>query len=119
MIPGGSGIELTYDKLDFFIERCIEVISYCHTVLSSHAQLQVRLSEADKQISAIKQGLATVVPIDLLQLWSWDDLEFAVTGNRTMDVELLKKHTTINKNHNNATAVVVCIACLSTTTSSH
>ena len=73
----------------------------------------MRLSEADKQIAAIKQGLATVVPIDLLQLWSWDDLEFAVTGNRTMDVELLKKHTTVNKNHNNATAVVVRMHCIS------
>merc|ERR1711918_272909 len=41
-------------------------------------------------------GLATVVPVDLLQLWSWHELEVAVTGSAQMDIDLLKKHTSYN-----------------------
>ena len=57
--------------------------------------VQARLRESDQQIAAIKQGLATVVPVDLLQLWSWGDLERAISGTRKMDLELLKKNTEV------------------------
>jgi E3 ubiquitin-protein ligase HERC2 len=77
LIPGGATAPLTYDNCSEFAS-CVA---------------EARLHEADRQIAAIKQGLATVVPVDLLQLWSWDDLEVAVTGSSKMDIELLKKHT--------------------------
>jgi hypothetical protein len=77
LMPGGASVPLTYDNCSQFAKSVAEA----------------RLREADRQIAAVKQGLATVVPVDLLQLWSWDDLEVAVTGSSKMDIDLLKKHT--------------------------
>ena len=77
LCEGGSTKRLTYENSAEFAQRMAEV----------------RLHESDDSFKAITQGLATVVPVDLLKLWSWDDLELEVTGSTKMDLELLKKHT--------------------------
>jgi len=47
-----------------------------------------RLSEFTDQCAAIRRGLATVVPISLLSLFSWQELERMVAGS-TFNVDLL------------------------------
>lgn len=54
----------------------------------------MRLSEATEQAACIRQGMATVIPIDCLSLWHWRDLERRVCGDPTIDVALLKRKTT-------------------------
>ena len=57
--------------------------------------------EAEEPASACKRAgrqrvtVLPVVPVDLLQLWSWGDLERAISGTRKMDLELLKKNTEV------------------------
>lgn len=54
---------------------------------------RVRLHESDKQIQAMRKGLSTVVPESLLQLMTWQDLEWRVCGRPYVDVGLLRRHT--------------------------
>eukprot|EP01084_Bolivina_argentea_P212487 361192_1 len=54
---------------------------------------QYRLNEFHTQINAIRRGLATIVPISLLPLFTWRQLELMVCGKREIDVELLKANT--------------------------
>lgn len=56
--------------------------------------LQMRLQEASEQVRCIRAGLATVVPVGCLSLWSWRDLELLVCGNPVISLEVLRKHTT-------------------------
>merc|ERR1712166_1477194 len=53
---------------------------------------EMRLNECKAQIEAIRSGLACSVPIDLLSLWSWRDLERRVCGDSEIDLALLKKY---------------------------
>jgi len=52
-----------------------------------------RLSEHRSQIDAIRRGIGSVVPLQLLNLLNWPELEVLGSGNRTVDVDLLRRHT--------------------------
>mmetsp|Transcript_34570 Transcript_34570/g.56303 ORF Transcript_34570/g.56303 Transcript_34570/m.56303 type:complete len:817 (+) Transcript_34570:137-2587(+) len=52
-----------------------------------------RIHEFDTQIDAIRRGLATIVPISLLPLFTWRQLELMVCGKREIDVDLLRANT--------------------------
>ncbi|ETO10269.1 hypothetical protein RFI_27108 [Reticulomyxa filosa] len=52
-----------------------------------------RLNEFTTQVDAIRRGLATIVPIALLPLFTWQELELMVCGKREIDLELLKANT--------------------------
>ena len=52
-----------------------------------------RLHEFDAQVAAIKRGLEDVVPINLLQLFSWQQLEILVAGTPAFDINLWKSKT--------------------------
>merc|ERR1711871_816593 len=80
LIPGGSSIPVTYDTR----------LRYCELLE------QFRIHEFDRQIQAIRRGLATIVPVGLLCLFTWRELEIFVCGTPTMDVALLRKNTTLN-----------------------
>ncbi|CAE8731219.1 unnamed protein product [Polarella glacialis] len=56
--------------------------------------LNNRLTFDHLQMQALRRGLATVVPLDLLRLWSWQDLQERICGVKEVDVECLKRHTT-------------------------
>jgi len=56
--------------------------------------LQNRLVFDRFQLQALRRGLATVVPIQLIRLWSWRDLQERVCGVPEVDLENLKRHTT-------------------------
>lgn len=77
LVPGGAQKQLTYAEAPHFAEL-VE---------------NFRLHESDNQIALVRQGLATVVPVDLLSLWSWQELELQVCGKPSIDIDLLKEHT--------------------------
>jgi E3 ubiquitin-protein ligase HERC2 len=52
-----------------------------------------RLLESARQVSAIRKGLGQIIPLQLLQLLQWDELELRVGGCETIDVELLRRNT--------------------------
>lgn len=45
------------------------------------------------KVEAIRRGLASVVPIEHLRLFSWDELELFVCGRKEVDVDLLEACT--------------------------
>ena len=45
------------------------------------------------QVAAIRAGLATIVPLQFLELFTGEDLEVMVCGRSTVDIELLKSVT--------------------------
>jgi len=55
--------------------------------------IKSRLHESARQIDAVRKGLDSVVPIRMLSLFSWFDLETLVCGNPHIDVEALRRHT--------------------------
>eukprot|EP00928_Gymnodinium_smaydae_P032081 TRINITY_DN23330_c0_g1_i1.p2 TRINITY_DN23330_c0_g1~~TRINITY_DN23330_c0_g1_i1.p2 ORF type:complete len:1183 (+),score=257.33 TRINITY_DN23330_c0_g1_i1:3381-6929(+) len=67
-------------------------VSYEEASRLSELTLQMRLSEADQQLGHLRAGLATVVPLDALALWTWQYLEERVCGVAIVDVALLRKH---------------------------
>lgn len=45
------------------------------------------------KVEAIRRGLASVVPIEHLRLFSWYELEVSVCGRKEVDVDLLEACT--------------------------
>merc|ERR1712146_450897 len=56
--------------------------------------LENRLNFDRLQLQALRRGLASVVPIQLIRLWSWRDLQERVCGVPEVDLENLKRRTT-------------------------
>lgn len=77
LVKGGQKILVTYATR----------LEYCNLVINA------RLSEFNKQVAAIGRGMAEVVPMRVLQLFSWQQLETLVVGSATFDIELWKRHT--------------------------
>ena len=77
LVPGGSGIPLTFEN------RC----EYCNLLE------KYRIHEFDIQAEAIRRGLSTIVPMRLLSLFTWDQLELMVCGISTVDIALLRSVT--------------------------
>ena len=77
LIPGEDGDK----KLVTFDSRS----EYCRLAKES------RMNESKEQIKAIKDGLTKVVPTEVLNLLTWQELETKVCGNPEISVEALKK----------------------------
>ena len=54
---------------------------------------EAKLAELNPQVQAIRKGLGTIVPIQLLPLFTWQELECMVCGKREIDVDYLKANT--------------------------
>ena len=52
-----------------------------------------RLHEFDLQVAAIRRGIASVVPMPALRLFTWQELEILVAGRPEIDLEVLKRQT--------------------------
>lgn len=48
------------------------------------------------QVEAIRRGIGAVIPVQLLRLFSWDDLEMFVCGQEGVDIDLLEACTEYN-----------------------
>jgi hypothetical protein len=77
LIPGGS-----YKK-----------VNYHNRSEYSSLVIQFRIHEFDRQLAAIRRGLATVIPLHTLQLFTWQQVEELVAGKPEIDLDYLKKHT--------------------------
>lgn len=77
LVPGGGEELVTYDNRS----------KYCKMVKEQ------RMNENKMQIDAIRQGLVSVIPVELLNLVTWQELELKVCGNPEISVEALKKST--------------------------
>lgn len=75
--PGGKSIDVTKANLQEFVSLVIKK----------------RLVESAKQVKAIQKGLNAVVPVRMLSLFSWYDLEILICGNPKIDIEALRRHT--------------------------
>jgi other hect domain ubiquitin protein ligase E3 len=53
-----------------------------------------RLNESNRQLAAIRRGLSDLIPLQLLDLCTWQDLEWKVCGKPNIDINLLRRHTT-------------------------
>eukprot|EP00455_Lapot_gusevi_P055091 TRINITY_DN8933_c0_g1_i1.p1 TRINITY_DN8933_c0_g1~~TRINITY_DN8933_c0_g1_i1.p1 ORF type:complete len:1260 (+),score=500.66 TRINITY_DN8933_c0_g1_i1:503-3781(+) len=58
---------------------------------------QYRLNEFKAQVDAIRRGLATIVPIQLLPMFSWQELELMVCGSREIDIDYLRENTKFSR----------------------
>lgn len=67
-----------------------ERLEYCKLVK------EVKMKEFRAQTGAIRSGLTTVVPGEVLQLLTWQELETRVSGNPEISIEDLKKSTRYN-----------------------
>jgi len=77
LIPGGSKIHLTWNNRTQYLQALTEY----------------KLNEYRVQSDAMRRGLATVVPYQILSLFTWKDLQDLVCGRITVDVGLLKSMT--------------------------
>ncbi|CAM9783858.1 unnamed protein product [Discosporangium mesarthrocarpum] len=73
LLPGGADIAITFNNRHEYI-ALVE---------------QFKKGEFAKQVEAIRSGLGTVVPLQLLSLFSWYELEEFVCGTPDVDVDLL------------------------------
>jgi len=77
LVPGGSKIKVNWDNRK----------RYCRLLT------EYKLNEYKVQCDAIRRGLATVVPYQILSLFTWRDLQDQVCGRIVVDVQLLKSMT--------------------------
>merc|ERR1711916_339065 len=70
--PNGANIPVTFETRH----------EYCDLVLD------YRLHEFDRVAAAVRSGLSTIIPIRLLSLFTWDELELMVCGKPDIDVAL-------------------------------
>ena len=77
LVERGGEALVTYERAQEYV-RMVEVL---------------RLSESERQYAAIRKGMSTVVPLNLLNLFSWKQVESMVCGAADIDVEALKAKT--------------------------
>ncbi len=77
LIPGGAAQHVTY---------------HTHTHFT-HLYTTYRLTEFTEQCEAMRRGLATVVPYQLLPLLTWREVELSVCGAASVDVDKLQAMT--------------------------
>ena len=80
LLPDGNNLKVN------FTER----IKYANLLVSA------RLSECDMQIDSIRKGLSKIIPISLLKLLTYKELEQLVCGAKTVDIALLKQNTCLS-----------------------
>jgi len=64
--------------------------------------LKDRLEFDRVQLQAVQQGLGSIVPLDLLQFWTWQDLQTRVCGAADIDIDSLKRHTQYENDRDHA-----------------
>ena len=56
----------------------------------------LRLNESNVQIISIIKGINKIIPMSVLQYFTWEEMERLVCGKKTVDIELLEKNTIIS-----------------------
>jgi len=77
LVPGGESKRVTFENRKQFFDLA----------------LAYRLSEFDTQIAAMRRGMADVVPMQALGLFTWREVETLVAGAPVIDVDVLRQNT--------------------------
>ena len=77
LVPGGREQTVTWHNR----------LEYCQLVE------QYRLTELSQQIAAIRKGLGTIVPVQLLPLFTAVELECMICGKREISIDYLRANT--------------------------
>ena len=80
LVSNGANVDLTFENR----------ATYCKLVLEYHLQ------EFNVQAAAVRKGLGTMIPLPVLSIFCWHELEQLVCGSCEIDVELLEKITEYN-----------------------
>ena len=56
----------------------------------------LRLNESNAQIMSIIKGINKIIPLSVLQYYTWEEMERLVCGKKIVDIELLEKNTIIS-----------------------
>jgi len=56
----------------------------------------IRINESDSQIMSIIKGINKIIPLSVLQYFTWEEIERLVCGKKIVDIELLEKNTIIS-----------------------
>lgn len=89
-------VSLNSPAVNYILHNCAPFTQYFKYIRLENRQEFVslvenyRLNEFKTQVESIRRGLATIVPIVLLPLFTWQELELMVCGKREIDIELLK-----------------------------
>jgi hypothetical protein len=74
LVPGGSTIPVTLaNSLEF-----------------KHKLEQYKMEQFTQQCAAVRKGLGFVVPVQLLSLFTWTEIEFMICGEQTINIDLLQ-----------------------------
>merc|ERR1719380_468433 len=88
VFDNSAGIEIPLGK-----HGSAKLVSFKNAKKFAQLVLDMRLNESAEQIACIRSGMAMVVPIGCLSLWTWRDLELGVCGNPFIDLTVLKRHS--------------------------
>src|SRR5262249_46389222 len=77
LVPGGKSISVNIDNAKEYVKKVVDQ----------------RFREFHSQIDHIRAGLHTVIPVDLLSLLTWKELELIVCGEPEVSIEFLKSKT--------------------------
>ena len=74
-----------------------ELFSSNKTRLSLFQEINnLRLNESNNQITSIINGINKIIPMSVLQYFTWEEMERLVCGKKVVDIELLEKNTVIS-----------------------
>lgn len=74
LFPGAEEVPVTFQNRDAYVRQA----------------MRFRLTEFDAQMEAVRRGLAEIVPLPLLLLFSPSTLEHLVCGDPTIDISFLR-----------------------------
>ncbi|TNV74071.1 hypothetical protein FGO68_gene5475 [Halteria grandinella] len=80
LIPGGAGVKVTKKNIGEYIKLIVDA----------------RVSESARQVKAIKEGIAQIIPLSIMKILDWRTVEIRATGNKSLDIEKLKAITQYN-----------------------
>jgi len=84
--PNGAEVPVTLENRGEYVELA----------------LAYRLNEFKEQVAAMRKGLGTIIPVQLLPMFTWQQLERLVCGKREIDISLLKANTQYRQVRQNA-----------------
>ena len=74
-----------------------KVLTFENRMEWADAMVEYRLHEVDTQVAAIRRGMGTIVPVQLLPLFTWQEVELQVCGRRDVNVDFLKANTDVSR----------------------
>eukprot|EP01119_Soliformovum_irregulare_P017292 TRINITY_DN5115_c0_g1_i2.p1 TRINITY_DN5115_c0_g1~~TRINITY_DN5115_c0_g1_i2.p1 ORF type:complete len:2108 (+),score=625.85 TRINITY_DN5115_c0_g1_i2:350-6673(+) len=54
---------------------------------------KMRTTEFAPQMEAIRRGMSSVIPLPILNLFTWNELKITIEGRSSLDIYLLQRHT--------------------------